>query len=550
MHASQKKLEQARKQLARLEDTTSSRVTRRSASNTESTQAQQIMKKKSEIAALEVECAAVVQPNLCSKRTVSPAEHSETSKKGRLEEENLSDLSDLSDDEGRTLNPLEAPEKSAIVNIIAHSDGASQPFTTREPAHDTCPDANQEYLTISNPSSNSPDAHHGPFGVSELNSPGADPLSFDTSGGYNASSVSRPPMTISVPGAAIADVDPKIVGGGQPSVVPGDVHYIGLGPQSMPFPVTVDARCVAGADLKVVIYTPALGLQLLSNDALSKPRDSIGMEAHSEPITLTPSQNSVPDAMKSKSAVASLIHPGNNVSLGSAITLGKLLVLDDSPKVSIKKGKKKAVTKATKSSDVKYVNTNAPTIKPYEEWDSHEELNKEIDKHLICYVHDQMARKKSQEENPNSIQPETRVQLPPGLRKMIRELRGVAPNAATTTRELALHILTSSHLNTKCLHHGFDRRAKPSSTVIGNQSDPATPAAGLLNCGCNEEDALWDFFSGRLPKVPVIFCLKNTASPIPFGHTSKISVQNMVLNWMITTPGTSIRRISTQSAQR
>ncbi|KAG5634283.1 hypothetical protein H0H81_002547, partial [Sphagnurus paluster] len=230
LKASQKKLEQARKQLARLEDTTSSRVTRRSASNTESTRAQQIMKKKSEIAALEAECAAVVQPNLRSKRTASPAERSETSKKGRLEEENLSDLSDLSDDEGRTLNPLEAPEKSAIVNIIAHSDGASQPFTTREPAHDTCPDANQEYLTISNPSSNSPDAHHGPFGVSELNSPGADPLSFDTSGGYNASSVSRPPMTISVPGAAIADVDPKIVGGGQPSVVPGDIHYIGLGP--------------------------------------------------------------------------------------------------------------------------------------------------------------------------------------------------------------------------------------------------------------------------------------------------------------------------------
>ncbi|KAG5633507.1 hypothetical protein H0H81_007238 [Sphagnurus paluster] len=204
--------------------------------------------------------------------------------------------------------------------------------------------------------------------------------------------------------------------------------------------------------------------------------------------------------MKSESAVASLIHPGNNVSLDSAITSGKVLVLDDSPEVSIKKGKKKAVTKATKPSDVKYVNTNAPTIKPYEEWDSHEELNKEIDKHLICYVRDQMARKKSQEENPDSIQPETRVQLPPGLRKMIREVRGVAPNAATTTRELALHILTSSHLNTKCLHHGFDRRAKPSSTVIGNQSDPATLAAGLLNCGCNEEDALWDFFFWKTTK--------------------------------------------------
>lgn len=57
------------------------------------------MKKKSEIAALEAECAAVVQPNLRSKRTASPAERSKTSKKGRLEEENLSDLSDLSDDE-------------------------------------------------------------------------------------------------------------------------------------------------------------------------------------------------------------------------------------------------------------------------------------------------------------------------------------------------------------------------------------------------------------------------------------------------------------------
>ncbi|KAG5634541.1 hypothetical protein H0H81_001563 [Sphagnurus paluster] len=307
--------------------------------------------------------------------------------------------------DGRTLNPLEAPEKSVIVNIIAHSDGASQPFTTREPAHNTCPDANQESLTISNPSSNSPHANHGPFGILELNYPGADPLSFDTSGGYNASSVSRPPMTISVPGATIADVDPKIVGGGQPSVVPGNVHYIGLGPQSMPFPMTVDTGRVAGADLKVVIYTNppipvALGNydcgttclgstasvsasatniadadpcsltihetgdqnSIRANDALSKPRDSIGMEAHSEPITSTPSQNSVPDAVKSESAVASLIHPGNNVSLDRAITLGKVLILDDSPKVSIKKGKKKAITKATKPSDVKYVNTNGTML--------------------------------------------------------------------------------------------------------------------------------------------------------------------------------------------
>ncbi|KAG5647323.1 hypothetical protein H0H81_007761 [Sphagnurus paluster] len=101
MQATQRKLKQAEKQLAKLEkDSVPTRVTRRSASSTENTRAQQIVNKKAEIATLKAQQAAMVQVNVGSKRAASPAERSETTTKRRLtglEEDDLSDLSDYSD---------------------------------------------------------------------------------------------------------------------------------------------------------------------------------------------------------------------------------------------------------------------------------------------------------------------------------------------------------------------------------------------------------------------------------------------------------------------
>ncbi|KAF8079000.1 hypothetical protein FPV67DRAFT_1444205 [Lyophyllum atratum] len=96
-----------------------------------------------------------------------------------------------------------------------------------------------------------------------------------------------------------------------------------------------------------------------------------------------------------------------------------------------------------------------------------------------------------------------------GLRRMIRENQWLLPESATISRELALHILGSTHANTQCLFHretkaegkkgGFTKgivlTGTPGPRLVKskNMPRPKAPAEGLLHCGCEEDKALLDF---------------------------------------------------------
>ena len=98
------------------------------------------------------------------------------------------------------------------------------------------------------------------------------------------------------------------------------------------------------------------------------------------------------------------------------------------------------------------------------------------------------------------------------LRAMMRNIQPFIPRAATTNRKLARHCFLTSYGNYMCKHHQSKAKRKPvidgaNQTVggyavtgvphprlISNDEMDNTPAAGYMNCGCNEEDVLTEFF--------------------------------------------------------
>ena len=102
------------------------------------------------------------------------------------------------------------------------------------------------------------------------------------------------------------------------------------------------------------------------------------------------------------------------------------------------------------------------------------------------------------------------------LRKQIRDHQDLLPRAATTTRQLALAILTTNRHNTFCLyHHGTQKAgliidgqgkyklngvpfprlvAKTKKAVVNSR-------VGYMNCGCNEDVALTDFYFWKTWKL-------------------------------------------------
>ncbi|KAF8058231.1 hypothetical protein FPV67DRAFT_1387863, partial [Lyophyllum atratum] len=78
-----------------------------------------------------------------------------------------------------------------------------------------------------------------------------------------------------------------------------------------------------------------------------------------------------------------------------------------------------------------------------------------------------------------------------GLRRMIWENQWLLPESATISRELALHILGSTHANTQCIV--LTGTPGPRLVKSKNMPRPKAPAEGLLHCGCEEDKALLDF---------------------------------------------------------
>lgn len=100
------------------------------------------------------------------------------------------------------------------------------------------------------------------------------------------------------------------------------------------------------------------------------------------------------------------------------------------------------------------------------------------------------------------------------IRAYIREVAEFCPEVSYVSRRLALHCLTSRYHNTICLYHiGHDKGCKTNDTNPPNSHKlTGVPWArnfnpkkklpskkrvklepGVLHCGCQEDDVLWDF---------------------------------------------------------
>lgn len=103
-----------------------------------------------------------------------------------------------------------------------------------------------------------------------------------------------------------------------------------------------------------------------------------------------------------------------------------------------------------------------------------------------------------------------RVQIPLSIRNRIRCVQDYLIEAATTNREMALHCLTTRSGNTMCRYHqGITKKSQPkdgdnTGEIIGEYLvtgipgarilHPKIPEPGMLNCGCDEDEVLTDFF--------------------------------------------------------
>ncbi|KAJ7753389.1 hypothetical protein DFH07DRAFT_744411 [Mycena maculata] len=98
--------------------------------------------------------------------------------------------------------------------------------------------------------------------------------------------------------------------------------------------------------------------------------------------------------------------------------------------------------------------------------------------------------------------------IPPNLCRLAREIPEFGLKAATTTRQLALHILWTEQGNTRCLYHHTKRGSKPRCDGQIEPGDikihgvPFSAAdsdisKGSLHCGCSIDSGLWDLFLNK-----------------------------------------------------
>jgi hypothetical protein len=116
---------------------------------------------------------------------------------------------------------------------------------------------------------------------------------------------------------------------------------------------------------------------------------------------------------------------------------------------------------------------------------------------------------KGQEAIVEFVKDPTRGEIPVHIRRAAREIQDFLPETATTSREVALHVLTSSQDGLSCLYHywcdrdfkarekGLDSTGELSLTgvtgVFRKSGDKGPATAGHLRCGCETEASLMYF---------------------------------------------------------
>ncbi len=107
--------------------------------------------------------------------------------------------------------------------------------------------------------------------------------------------------------------------------------------------------------------------------------------------------------------------------------------------------------------------------------------------------------------------------IPTSLRSYIREVPEFCPQAASTSKALALHCLTTRYHNIICIYHSYlDKKGTANDTKIDPRRvhrvtgvpwkrhiNPKSRAADdplvvleykAVHCGCHVEDVLWEFY--------------------------------------------------------
>ncbi|KAF8874485.1 hypothetical protein BD779DRAFT_1754494 [Infundibulicybe gibba] len=107
----------------------------------------------------------------------------------------------------------------------------------------------------------------------------------------------------------------------------------------------------------------------------------------------------------------------------------------------------------------------------------------------------------------NFLESNGREEIPPGLRRQIREIQELLPQAATTSRKLAYSIFRTAQKNSICRYHqkyrahkqrdGFNNESGSTYLIRGPayaKKLGGIPHADHMHCGCSIEVALMEFF--------------------------------------------------------
>ncbi|KAJ7129703.1 hypothetical protein C8R44DRAFT_614996, partial [Mycena epipterygia] len=122
--------------------------------------------------------------------------------------------------------------------------------------------------------------------------------------------------------------------------------------------------------------------------------------------------------------------------------------------------------------------------------------------------HQEAVRKEASQAIQQFLQDKTPI--PVNIRRLIRELPDLAPEAATTTRELSMHVLGD-------YRDGYPDRGGFIIHGIPFSAADSLAVNGALNCGCTIDSGLWDFYLNKVvsirshnPMLPGIEFLKGS----------------------------------------
>ena len=123
--------------------------------------------------------------------------------------------------------------------------------------------------------------------------------------------------------------------------------------------------------------------------------------------------------------------------------------------------------------------------------------------------------------------------LPSEIAAAVRENPAKFPEAATTSKRMAVACLTTGIASTSCLYHtfkdkrglhvdgktqgGYELHGTPGECPISRRCKDnitAKLSEGLLHCGCTEESALWDFLWAKTWSASEVVYGKRITEPL------------------------------------